>query len=74
LSQRIYEVRWLTYGVIGTVIVLLFWAFLIGLMVLIGAQINAVVCRAVEARKGAGVARTDERESSSELVESSHDD
>ena len=44
--------RWLTYGVIGTVIVLLFWAFLIGLVVLVGAQINAVVHRAVDNKRG----------------------
>ncbi len=31
LSQNVFQVRWLTYGVIGTAIVLLFWAFLIGL-------------------------------------------
>lgn len=52
VSQSVLQVRWLTYGAIGTVIVLLFWAFLIGLMVLIGAQINAVVGRAVQARDG----------------------
>jgi len=74
LSQRIYEVRWLTYGVIGTVIVLLFWAFLIGLMVLIGAQVNAVVCRAVEGRKATKASRAAERASGGELVESPHDD
>ncbi len=74
LSQRIYEVRWLTYGVIGTVIVLLFWAFLIGLVVLVGAQVNAVVCRAVEARQGAKAGCAAEKESGSKLVESPHDD
>ncbi len=54
VSQSMLQVRWLTYGAIGTVIVLLFWAFLIGLMVLIGAQMNGVVWRAVEARNGKG--------------------
>jgi membrane protein len=51
LSQRLFVARWLTYGVIGTVIVILFWAFLVGLMVLVGAQVNAVVCRAVERKR-----------------------
>jgi membrane protein len=49
LSQSVFQVRWLTYGVIGTAIVLLFWAFLIGLMTLIGGEINAAVRRAVDA-------------------------
>ena len=53
LSQNVFQVRWLTYGVIGTAIVLLFWAFLIGLMILIGGEINAAVHRAVVGRKGA---------------------
>ena len=74
LGQRIYEVRWLTYGVIGTVIVLLFWAFLIGLMVLIGAQVNAVVGRAVEGRKATNAGCAAGQASGGELVESPHDD
>jgi membrane protein len=53
LSQSVFQVRWLTYGVIGTAIVLLFWAFLIGLMVLIGGEINAAIHRAVMARQSA---------------------
>jgi len=48
LSQSIFRVRWLTYGAIGTVIVLLFWAFLGGFMMLVGAEINAAVRRVVE--------------------------
>ncbi len=43
LSQSVFQVQGLTYGVIGTVMVLVFWAFLIGLMALIGGEINAVV-------------------------------
>jgi membrane protein len=72
LSQRLFEVRWLTYGVIGTVIVLLFWAFMIGLSVLVGAQINAVVSRTVERkrelRRGSPAAKGGE----DQLVESSN--
>jgi len=64
LSQSVFQVRWLTYGVLGTAIVLLFWAFLIGLMILVGAEINGVAQRMVlEAR--------DRREG---LVESPHDE
>lgn len=51
LSQNVFQVRWLTYGVIGTAIVLLFWAFLIGLMILVGGEINAAVRRAVLRRE-----------------------
>jgi membrane protein len=64
LSQSVFQVRWLTYGVIGTAIVLLFWAFLIGLMILVGAEINAAVQRAV----------LKPREGNRGLVESPHDE
>jgi membrane protein len=74
VTQSVMQARWLTYGAIGTVIVLLFWAFLIGLMVLIGAQINAVVGRAVQAKKDAAQAAHTEEEAGSELLESAHDE
>ena len=64
LSQSVFQVRWLTYGVIGTAIVLLFWAFLVGLMVLAGGEINGVIHRAA-ARRSSG---------SGGLVESPHDE
>lgn len=64
VSQGMMQVRWLTYGAIGTVIVLLFWAFLIALMVLVGGEMNAAVDRAIVARKGRP----------GELVESQHDE
>ena len=51
VSQSVMQVRWLSNGAIGTVIVLLFWAFLIALMVLVGGEINAVVHKAVVARR-----------------------
>jgi uncharacterized BrkB/YihY/UPF0761 family membrane protein len=60
----VFQVRWLTYGVIGSAIVLLFWAFVTGLMVLIGGEINAAVRRVVDhGKEGAGG-----------LVESPHDE
>jgi membrane protein len=74
LSQRIFEVRWLTYGVIGTVIVLLFWAFLIGLAVLVGAQINAVAQRAVDNKRGSRTGARAAQGHEDELVESPDDD
>jgi uncharacterized BrkB/YihY/UPF0761 family membrane protein len=57
-------VRWLTYGAIGTVIILLFWAFLGALMLLVGAEINAAVRRAVLQRATAA----------DRLLESPHDE
>jgi membrane protein len=74
VTQTFLHVRWLAYGAIGTVIVLLFWAFLVGLAALVGAQINAVVCRAVEARGGRGGKRCAAREPDADLIESPHDD
>jgi membrane protein len=71
VTQSVMRARWVSYGAIGTVIILLFWAFLIGLMVLIGAQVNAVVGRAVDARR---VARCGGEEPSAKLVESPHDE
>jgi len=64
LSQSVFQVRWLTYGVIGTAIVLLFWAFLAGLVVLIGGEINAAVRMAKKNRSATADA----------LIESSRDE
>jgi membrane protein len=53
VSQSVLQVRWLTYGAIGVVIVLLFWAFLIALMMLVGGQMNAVIHKVVLDKKAA---------------------
>ncbi len=74
LTQKVITVRWLTYGVIGSVIVLLFWAFMIGLMILIGAQINAVVWRRIEQRQRAGARLTEGEGRTEQLVESPSDE
>lgn len=49
LTQSLFQVRWLTYGAIGTAIVLLFWAFVSGLMILVGGEINAVIGKSLDA-------------------------
>src|SRR5215217_5731454 len=40
------------YGQLGTVIVFMVWLYVTGLMVLLGLEINAVLARAAEERKG----------------------
>jgi membrane protein len=64
LGQGFLQVRWLTYGAIGIAIVLLFWAFLIALTMLVGAEINGEIRRAVMGR----------RFQSGQLLESEHYD
>ncbi len=68
VSQTVLRVTWLTYGAIGTVIVLLFWAFLGALMMLVGVEINAAIRRVVVAHREAAAAA--EREAEEALVES----
>jgi len=40
------------YGQVGAIIVLMLWLYVTGLMALIGAEMNAVLARRVEERKG----------------------
>jgi membrane protein len=46
------------YGQLGTVVVFMIWLYLTGLMVLLGQEINAVLARAAEERKGTELVRT----------------
>lgn len=47
IGLNLFELKWFTYGAIGTVIVILFWMYLMGLAILIGAEVNDAVGRAV---------------------------
>ena len=45
LSFRLFRPQWLTYGAIGAAIIIVFWFYLIGFSVLVGAEVNAAVER-----------------------------
>ena len=47
------------YGQLGTVIVFMVWLYVTGLMVLLGLEINAVLARAAEERKGIELVQTE---------------
>jgi membrane protein len=47
------------YGQLGAVIVFMLWLYVTGLMVLLGLEINAVLARAAEERKGIEVVQTE---------------
>jgi membrane protein len=40
------------YGQVGAIMVLMLWLYVTGLMVLVGAEVNAVLARMAEERKG----------------------
>ncbi len=46
------------YGQLATVIIFMLWLYVTGLMVLLGLEINAVLARAAEERKGVELIRT----------------
>ena len=45
------------YGQVGAIMVLMLWLYVTGLMVLIGAEVNAVLARAAEERKDTKIVR-----------------
>jgi membrane protein len=48
------------YGQLGAVIVFMLWLYVTGLMVLLGLEINAVLARAAEERKGVELVQTEQ--------------
>jgi membrane protein len=48
------------YGQLGTVIVFMVWLYVTGLMVLLGLEVNAVLTRAAEERKGIELVQTED--------------
>ena len=48
------------YGQLGAVIVFMLWLYAMGLMVLVGVEINAVLARRVEDKKGVELVQTDD--------------
>jgi membrane protein len=48
------------YGQLGAVIVFMLWLYAVGLMVLVGVEINAVLARRVEDEKGIELVQTDD--------------
>jgi membrane protein len=47
------------YGQLGAVIVFMLWLYVTGLMVLLGLEINAVLARMAEERKGIELVQTE---------------
>lgn len=47
IGLNLFELKWFTYGAIGTVIVILFWMYMMGFAILVGAELNDAVGRLV---------------------------
>jgi membrane protein len=47
------------YGQLGAVIVFMLWLYVTGLMVLLGLEINAILARKAEERKGIELVQTE---------------
>jgi membrane protein len=45
------------YGQVGAIMVLMLWLYVTGLMVLVGAEVNAVLARAAEEQKDTKIVR-----------------
>lgn len=54
------------YGQVGAIMVLMLWLYVTGLMVLVGAEVNAVLARAAEERKDTMIVRPQSSEGQSE--------
>jgi membrane protein len=48
------------YGQLGAVVVLMLWLYVTGLTVLIGVEMNAVLARMAEERKGVELVQTED--------------
>lgn len=48
LEQDFFEISWLTYSAFGATLVILLWMFLAALLVLLGAELNAVLDRRLD--------------------------
>jgi membrane protein len=45
VSQDLYQIRWLTYGALGTIAVTLVWMYLMAFCVLLGGELNGTLDR-----------------------------
>jgi membrane protein len=45
VSQDLYQIRWLTYGALGTIVVTLLWMYLMAYCILLGGELNGTLDR-----------------------------
>ncbi len=60
------------YGTIGSVIVLLLWFYVSGFAILLGAEMNAVIHKALPYQEAAGLATPGERKKIGPAAERAH--